>query len=74
MKVAYHDFSIKIDATLTKEHPKVYEHVMISYTIAVDENDRPKMEKAVQLSQDRYCGVSAMFRAFAKVDTSINYL
>lgn len=74
MKVAFSDFSIDIDATLTDEHPKIYNDVRLSYKIKLAEKDRTKMEKAVNLSQEKYCGVSAMFRAFSKLETEIIYL
>ena len=32
---------------------------------------KQKLTKAVALSQDKYCGVSAMFRAFAKLSNKI---
>jgi len=74
MKVSYTDFTIDIDASLSDEHPKIYQDVMIIYQIKVAEADQPKMEKAVLLSQDKYCGVSAMFKAFSKVNWEIRYL
>lgn len=74
MKVSFSDFTIGIDASLTDEHPKIYKDVMMTYQIKVAEVDRPKMEKAVTLSQEKYCGVSAMFKAFANVKFEIIYL
>ena len=74
MKVVFSDFSIDIDAALTEEHPKIYNHVKLFYKIKLAEKDQSKMEKAVNLSQDKYCGVSAMFRAFSKLETEIIYL
>lgn len=74
MKVAFSQFSIDVDATLTGEHPKIYNKVKLVYNIKMEAADQDKMKKAVSLSQDKYCGVSAMFRAFAEVETVINYL
>ncbi len=74
MKVAFSDFSVKTEAELTDEHPKIYNKVRIIYSIKIPEENKDKMEKAVKLSMDKYCGVSAMFSAFAKVDWEINYL
>lgn len=74
MKAVYSDFSMDIDAELTDEHPKIYNKVKISYKIKIAADDQAKMEKAVSLSQDKYCGVSAMFRAFAQLQTEIIYL
>jgi putative redox protein len=74
MKTAFSDLSIDIKATLTEEHPKIYKDVMVTYHIRIAEEDRPKMEKSVKLSEEKYCGVNAMFRAFANVEHKIVYL
>ncbi|MDB5203586.1 MAG: hypothetical protein JWQ27_2995 [Ferruginibacter sp.] len=74
MKVAFSDLRIDTTADLTDEHPKTYKTVKISYTIRLQEEDRPKMERAVKLSEEKYCGVMAMFRAFAAIETEIIYL
>jgi len=74
MKVNFSDFSIDVHAALTHEHPMIYNFVKITYKIKVDGADKPKMVKAVQLSQEKYCGVSAMFSAFAKIDTEIDFI
>lgn len=74
MKVNFSDLSIDVTANVTEEHPKVYDRVKIVYSIKLAEADQPKMMKAVHLSQDKYCGVSAMFRAFAKIETEVVYL
>ena len=70
-RVKFSDFSITIDAHLTEEHPKIYDDVTITYNIKVNKSDETKVEKAVILSQDKYCGVSEMFRAFAKLSHKI---
>lgn len=74
MKVAFSNFSMDVDAQVTDEHPKYYNKVKLTYSIKLEVADRPKMEKAVALSQDKYCGVSAMFKAFAALETKIVYL
>ena len=74
MKVPFSSLSIDITATLTDEHPKIYKEVKMVYKIKIAEADRSKMEKAVKLSEEKYCGVSAMFRKFASVEHEIVYL
>jgi putative redox protein len=74
MKVVFSDLHIDVEAGLSEGHPRIYEDVIITYQIKLAEQDRPKMEKAVKLSQEKYCGVSAMFRAFSKMGTKIVYL
>jgi putative redox protein len=74
MKVTFSDFSMDVDAELTEEHPKIYNKVKLTYKIKLAADDQAKMEKAVALSNDKYCGVKAMFKAFAEVQTEIIYL
>lgn len=71
MKVAYSNFSIDIDAAVRDEYPKIYNRVKIIYKIKIASADKPKMEKAVSLSQEKYCSVSAMFKSFAEFETEI---
>ena len=74
MKVVFTDFNIGVTAVLTNEHPKIYSYVKMTYKIKLAEEDKPKMIKAVNLSTETYCGVYAMFKSFAKMDTEIDYL
>jgi putative redox protein len=71
MKVSFSDFTINVHAHLTEADPKIYDDVTVTYNIKVKKEDEAKMEKAVKLSQDKYCGVSEMFRAFAKLNHNI---
>ncbi|MEO7307361.1 MAG: OsmC family protein [Ferruginibacter sp.] len=71
MKVTFSDFSIAIDADVREEYPKIYNRVKITYKIKMAVADKPKLEKAIALSQEKYCSVSAMFKSFAKLETEI---
>ena len=74
MKVVFSDFSMDVEAELTEDHPKIYNKVKLTYKIKLAADDQAKMEKAVSLSQDKYCGVSAMFKAFAELEIEIVYI
>lgn len=74
MKVDFSDYSMDVDAELTDDHPRIYNKVKLTYKIKIAAEDQPKMEKAVALSKEKYCGVSAMFNAFAELTTAIIYL
>jgi putative redox protein len=75
MRVGFSDFGIQVSGELTEEHPKTYKTVILTYSIKLaDANDKSKVEKAVQLSQDTYCGVSAMVKKFANLQVHIEYL
>lgn len=74
MKVNFSDLSINVEAHLTEEHPKIYDDVIVTYSIKIDKANEGQVKKAVDLSQEKYCGVSEMFRAFAKLSSKIIYL
>ena len=63
MKVQFDRFEIGVSGQLTDEHPKVYKAVQVDYNFWGNNLDESKIEKAVSLSQDRYCGVSAMLNS-----------
>jgi putative redox protein len=73
-RVVFSNLQINVEGGLSKDHPRIYKEVKITYKVSVAEADRSKMEKAVKLSLHKYCGVSAMFRAFAKESFEIIYL
>jgi putative redox protein len=73
MRVTFSDFSIKVNAHHTDVDPKIYDDVKLTYTVKVKKEDEDKVEKAVTLSLDKYCGVSEMFRSFAKLSHGIEF-
>jgi putative redox protein len=74
MRVNFSDFSIDVRGELTEDHPKVYHTIYVKYKIRVDEADREKVEKAVKLSKEKYCGVSMMLGKTAEIHSEIYYL
>jgi len=73
MRAEVRDFTIDIEANLTDEHPKYYNKVKMTFNFYGKEFKKDKIEKAVKLSEERYCGVMEMFRQFAEVTTKIQY-
>lgn len=72
--VSISKFTIDVEANLTEEHPKFYDKVHVVYTFEGKKMEQAKIEKAVNLSVERYCGVYEMFRQFAKVTHEIIFL
>ncbi len=62
MRVDVKKFNVKIEAELTEEHPKHYTKMHIIYEFWGKDLPMDKLEKSVNLSQDRYCGVSYLYR------------
>ncbi|MDD5507028.1 MAG: OsmC family protein [Bacteroidales bacterium] len=74
MRVTLESFDMKIEAEQTDEHPRVYKKIHIVYTFRGKELPLEKIQKAVDLSQEKYCGVSAMLRKAAAVTYEIELL
>lgn len=66
MKCEPEGFRVEVTAEETEEHPKVFTAFHIKY-IVKGEVPQAKLEKAINLSQERYCGVTVMYRSFAEV-------
>ncbi|MEJ2629056.1 MAG: OsmC family protein [bacterium] len=71
MHIKLDDFKIDIEAENATEHPKVFTQITINYRFYGKDLDRSKLEKAVNLSQDKYCSVSAMLAKTADIDYKI---
>ncbi len=66
-RVKLDDFSMQVEAERAEEHPKVFTKIHLHY-IFTGRDIKPKdVERAIELSQDKYCGASAMFRKVAEV-------
>ncbi|MDG1423702.1 MAG: OsmC family protein [Flavobacteriaceae bacterium] len=71
MRAEVNDFKMVVHGELTEEHPKYYHKVVIEYHFYGSDLQEDKINKAVKLSVDQYCGVMEMFRQFAKVSTEV---
>jgi len=73
MRVEIDAFKIVVKGELTEEHPKYYNKVLIDYHFTGSNLSEVKINKAVNLSEERYCGVLEMFRHFAEITTKIHF-
>lgn len=71
MQMPYDSFRIEVDGETTDEHPKVYKTIRLRYIFTGADLDESKINKAVKLSQDKYCGVSAMLKQVAEVSYEV---
>lgn len=62
MRQSWDRFEVGIEASSQKEHPRVYTAITMVYRIW-GEVEPKKFQRAVTLSAERYCPVSAMLRA-----------
>ena len=60
MKVEPEDIIITAEAESATEHPKVYTKIHLTYRFKGKKLPFEKLEKAIKLSQERYCPITAM--------------
>lgn len=73
MRAEVDGIEINVSGELSEEHPKIYRKVHVEYIFTGKEFQIDKIEKAVNLSGEKYCGVMEMFRQFAEVTSEIIY-
>ncbi|HNW97540.1 MAG TPA: OsmC family protein [Bacteroidales bacterium] len=67
-------FNIIVEGNLTEEHPKYYNKIKLIYEIKGAKVELEKVEKAIILSQEKYCGVSALLNKGAEIEYEIRML
>lgn len=68
-------FNVRVESEATEEHPKHYSSFHIIYEFKnSDDLNRKKVEKAIVLSQDRYCGVIEVLKKASPVTHQVDYL
>lgn len=71
MRVDFSSLVIETEAEQTEEHPKVFKDILITYKIKTVRENEEKVKKAIELSLERYCGVSAMLRKNSPVNYKV---
>ena len=64
---AVEDCVVELDADRAQTEPKVFTRVRLRYVVTGRGLDRAKVERAVQLSADKYCSASAMIAKTAEM-------
>ncbi|HZJ59568.1 MAG TPA: OsmC family protein, partial [Chitinophagaceae bacterium] len=62
MRVDFSDLEIETEAEQTEEHPRVFKDIFVTYKLKTAKSNEEKVKKAIDLSLDKYCGVSAMLK------------
>ena len=74
MRIAVNKVNIVVDGELTEEHPKFYHSMHITYEFYGKNLPADKLKKAVELSQERYCGVSATYKKALELTSEIKVI
>jgi len=74
MRVDFSDFQIETESDQTEEHPRVFKEIFITYKLKTDKSNEEKVRKAIELSLEKYCGVSAMLRKNSPIHYKLQIL
>ena len=70
-RVPFTDFWVDFDATQAEDHPKVFTNIIMTYHVKGDGVKKADVERAVDLSKEKYCSVQAMLRKATSITTEI---
>ncbi|MBL7067172.1 MAG: OsmC family protein [Candidatus Marinimicrobia bacterium] len=59
MRTPAEEFQIEIDAARSAEHPRVFTEIHMTFIFKGADLNKQNIKKAVRLSQEKYCSVSA---------------
>ena len=71
MRVKIDNFDVRVEGEQSEEQPVHYISMHIIYEFWGKDLPYDKLEKSIELSQERYCGVSAVYRKAMPVSYSI---
>jgi putative redox protein len=63
-------YQVSVEADQAETVPQVFKKVRIHHTVTGLEIDPGAVEKAIRLSEDKYCSVGGMIKQTAKLDTT----
>jgi putative redox protein len=71
MRVEPEDLKITIEANMTEDHPKHYDKMHVIYTFKGKNLPMEKLQKVVNLSEEKYCGVSEVYKKAMEITNEI---
>jgi len=74
MRVDFSHLDIEVQGEVTDDHPKHYYKMHVIYTVTGKNLPLDKIEKAVRMSEDTYCGVEALYRKAIPVTSEIKLI
>jgi putative redox protein len=62
-------FRMDVDAELAEQHPRKYTKIHLTYNFLSPDLEEGTAERAIKLSKESYCAVSAMLKATVEITT-----
>ncbi len=74
MKVEPEAFNVIVEADVTEEHPTHYTKMKVIYQFKGKNLPLDKLQKAIHLSETKYCGVTAVYKKAMEMVTEIRVI
>jgi len=71
MRVEIKSLNVIVEGELTEEHPRHFTKMHVIYEVEGDNLPLDKIQKAVSMSEEKYCGVSAVYRQAMELSSEI---
>jgi putative redox protein len=71
MRIELKSLNVIVEGELSEEHPKRFQKMHVIYEVEGDDLPMDKIEKAVTLSEEKYCGVSAVYKEVMEITSEI---
>ncbi len=69
-RVRLDGFEVRLTAEQAEEHPQVFTSIHVEYVFFGQDIKTADVERAIELSETKYCSVSAMLRASVRITHS----
>jgi putative redox protein len=74
MRVHFTSLQVLSEAEQTEEHPRVFKDITLTFIINAASTELDKIQKAVDLSMEKYCGVAAMLRKNSAIHATVQLI
>ena len=71
MRVELKSLNVIVEGELSEEHPKRFTKMHVIYEVEGENLPMDKIQKAVTLSEEKYCGVSVVYRQAMEITSEI---
>lgn len=65
-------FEVSVTADRSQTHPKIFTRILIEYILSGQNLERDAIERAVELSETKYCPAQAILTKTASIEHKIN--
>ncbi len=73
MRIVLRELRIEVAAERAPEHPRVYTRIHLTYHVDTEPIDPVRVQRALGLSANKYCSVSAMLAASALITYTLHH-